>query len=60
MKGVTIRRGSVIGSGSIVTKSTAPYSINAGNPCKYIKKRFTEREILEHESKLCSQNGTIE
>jgi acetyltransferase-like isoleucine patch superfamily enzyme len=37
--GVTIAQGSVIGAGSIVTKNTRPYSINAGVPCKLIKYR---------------------
>lgn len=37
LKGVTIGARSVIGSGSIVTKSIPPDCIAAGNPCKVIK-----------------------
>lgn len=37
LKGVTIGACSIIGSGSVVTKSIPPYCIAAGNPCKVIK-----------------------
>ena len=37
LKGVTIGARSIIGSGSIVTKSIPADSIAAGNPCKVIK-----------------------
>ena len=38
LKGVTIGENSIIGSGSIVTKSIPDNCIAAGNPCKIIKK----------------------
>ncbi|MBN1639325.1 MAG: acyltransferase [Ignavibacteriales bacterium] len=37
-RGVTIGEGSVIGTGSLVTKSVPPYEIWAGVPAKFIKK----------------------
>jgi acetyltransferase-like isoleucine patch superfamily enzyme len=36
---VTIEIGSVIAAGAVVTKSTEPYSINAGVPARKIKSR---------------------
>ena len=36
LKGITIGRGSVVGAGSVVTKSVSPYSIVAGNPAKVV------------------------
>lgn len=50
--GVTIGKGSVVGAGTIVTKSVPPYSVVVGNPGKVIKKRFSETQIKEHETKL--------
>ena len=37
LKGVTIGERSIIGSGSVVTKSIPSDCIAAGNPCKVIK-----------------------
>lgn len=39
LDGVCIRRGSIIGAGSVVTKNIEKFSIAVGNPCKVIKKR---------------------
>jgi len=47
--GVTINNGAIVGIGSIVTKDIPPYEIWAGNPAKFIRKRFTENEIIELE-----------
>lgn len=39
LPGVTIKEGSIIGAGSVVTKDVEAYSIVAGNPAKLIKYR---------------------
>lgn len=44
--GVNIGNGAVIGMGSVVTKDIGAYEIWAGNPARFIRKRFTD-EIIE-------------
>ena len=56
LKGVTIGRGSVVAAGSVVNKSTPPYSISGGVPAKTIKFRFTIDQIIEHECILYPEN----
>jgi galactoside O-acetyltransferase len=40
LKNVTVRKGSVVGAGSIITKSTEEYSINVGVPAKKVSERI--------------------
>lgn len=40
MPGLTIKKGTIIGAGAIVTKNFPAYSIIAGNPAKLIKSRL--------------------
>jgi len=42
MPGVSVGTGAIIGSGSIVTKNVADYTIVAGNPARVIRRRVTE------------------
>lgn len=43
--GIKIADGAVVGSGSIVTKDIGPYEIWAGNPARFIRKRFDDETI---------------
>ena len=45
MPGIHIGDGAIVGSRAVVTKNIGPYEIWAGNPAKFIKKRFTDEEI---------------
>lgn len=53
MSGVHIADGSIIAAGSVVTKDTEPYSINAGIPARKISDRFDKTEDMDrHIEKL--------
>lgn len=43
--GVNIGDGAVIGMGSIVTKDVGDYEIWAGNPARFIRKRFDDEKV---------------
>ena len=43
--GVKLGNGSVVAAGSVVTKDVDPYTVVAGNPAKFVKKRFTTKQI---------------
>lgn len=49
--GVKIGNGAVIGMGSVVTHDVPPYEIWAGNPAKFIRKRFDD-ETIRHLQKI--------
>jgi acetyltransferase-like isoleucine patch superfamily enzyme len=42
--GVTIGKGSVVGAGSVITKSVPPYVVVAGNPAKIVK-NYTREDL---------------
>ncbi len=44
--GVHISTGAVVGMGAVVTKDIGPYEIWAGNPARFIRKRFDD-EIID-------------
>jgi chloramphenicol O-acetyltransferase type B len=46
-QGVDIGTGGIIGMGSVVTKNIPPYEIWAGNPAKFIRKRFDDETIMK-------------
>lgn len=48
MAGTTIGKGSIIAAGSIVTRDVAPFSIVAGVPAKFLRKRFDGDDMLKH------------
>lgn len=52
LKGVTIGAGCVVGAGSVVSKELPPFTVCVGNPCKPIKRIFSDSEIMEHLNKL--------
>lgn len=47
MSGVTIGDGAIIAARTVVTKDVEPYAIVGGNPCVFIKSRFSEDEIKQ-------------
>ena len=52
MSGVTIKRGSIIAAGSVVTKDVEEYSIHGGNPAKKIADRFNTVDDLTKHKKI--------
>lgn len=55
--GVTIGKGSIVGAGSIVTKSIPPFVVAAGNPAKVIKDIKCIKESSTENLKRIWKNG---
>lgn len=49
LSGVTLAKGTIVGAGSVVAKSTEPYSIVVGNPARMVRLRFPKELIIELE-----------
>ena len=45
LSGVTIGDGAIIGARSVVSKDVPPYCVAVGNPCRVVKKRFSDYQI---------------
>jgi len=52
LSSANLRRGCVVGAGSIVTKEIPPYAVVVGSPARIIAVKFTIEQILEHEKNL--------
>lgn len=55
LPGITIGEGSMIGAGSVVTKSTEPWGIYVGSPAKLVK--FIEPKDRENKYELAAKMG---
>ncbi|TRZ45414.1 antibiotic acetyltransferase [Robertkochia solimangrovi] len=57
--GITIGDGAIVAAGAVVTKDVEPYAIVGGNPARFIKMRFNEKERKVHQQMLNLKTVTI-
>ena len=55
LPGVVVEEGTSCGAMTLIKKSTEPWGVYAGNPCKRIKDR--KKDLLRYEEKLTVQRG---
>lgn len=55
LKDVTVGEGCVIGAHSVVSRSTPPYSVCVGAPCRPIRPRFSPDDIAAHLQQVGSE-----
>jgi acetyltransferase-like isoleucine patch superfamily enzyme len=61
LSGVTIGDGSIVASGSVVTKDVPPYVIVGGNPARKITERFTDPwELQMHKLAIAARRRLAE
>ena len=58
LTGVSIGKGTIVATGSVVTSDTPDYSIVGGVPAKVLGRRFSDEEIMRHEQAIV--NGRFE
>lgn len=59
LPGVKIRRGAVVGAGTVLRFSIPPYAVVAGNPAKIVGFRMNPQETLEHEEALYPEDKRL-
>ena len=57
--GTHVKRGAIVGAGSVVRSTVPPYSIVIGNPAKVVGFRFSPEEIIEHEKEIYPENDRL-
>ena len=59
MAGVTIWDGAIVAAGSVVTKDIPEYAIFGGNPAKFIRMRFNDKDVEIHKKMLKDGGITV-
>jgi acetyltransferase-like isoleucine patch superfamily enzyme len=60
LRGVNLARGTIVGAGSLVNRSTPPYAIVGGTPARVLRFRWDVDTILEHEAALYPQEQRLQ